>query len=41
MAFSAPGGGPSSPEINVIPLIDVLLVLIIIFMLSVFAGVRS
>jgi biopolymer transport protein TolR len=30
MAFS--GGGPSNPQINVTPLIDVLLVLIIIFM---------
>lgn len=29
MAFS--GGGPSNPEINITPLIDVLLVLIIIF----------
>jgi biopolymer transport protein TolR len=35
MAFSAAGGGPSNPEINVTPLIDVLLVLIIIFMLVV------
>jgi biopolymer transport protein TolR len=31
MAFLA-GGGPSHPEINVTPLIDVLLVLIIVFM---------
>lgn len=30
MAFS--GGGPGNPEINITPLIDVLLVLIIIFM---------
>ena len=30
MAFS--GGGPSNPQINVTPLIDVLLVLIIVFM---------
>lgn len=30
MAFS--GGGPSHPQINVTPLIDVLLVLIIVFM---------
>jgi len=29
MAFSMAGGGPSRPEINVTPLIDVLLVLII------------
>jgi len=34
MAFSA-GGGPSSAEMNVTPLIDVLLVLIIIFMVVV------
>lgn len=34
MAFSA-GGGPSSAEMNVTPLIDVLLVLIIIFMIVV------
>jgi len=34
MAFSA-GGGPSSPQMNVTPLIDVLLVLIIIFMVVV------
>jgi len=32
MAFSMAGGGPSRPQINVTPLIDVLLVLIIIFM---------
>jgi len=31
MAFST-GGGPSNPQINVTPLIDVLLVLIIVFM---------
>ena len=34
MAFSA-GGGPSSPQMNVTPLIDVLLVLIIVFMVVV------
>ena len=34
MAFSA-GGGPDSPQMNVTPLIDVLLVLIIIFMVVV------
>ena len=34
MAFSA-GGGPNSPQMNVTPLIDVLLVLIIIFMVVV------
>jgi biopolymer transport protein ExbD len=34
MAFSA-GGGPSSADMNVTPLIDVLLVLIIIFMIVV------
>lgn len=33
MAFS--GGGPSHPQINVTPLIDVLLVLIIVFMVVV------
>jgi biopolymer transport protein ExbD len=32
MAFSMAGGGPSNPEINVTPLIDVLLVLIIVCM---------
>jgi biopolymer transport protein TolR len=32
MAFSMAGGGPSNPQINVTPLIDVLLVLIIVFM---------
>jgi biopolymer transport protein TolR len=35
MAFSMAGGGPSRPELNVAPLIDVLLVLIIIFMVIV------
>ncbi|MFY9644058.1 MAG: biopolymer transporter ExbD [Terriglobales bacterium] len=37
MAFSMAGGGPSStgPKMNVTPLIDVLLVLIIVFMLVV------
>ena len=35
MAFSMAGGGPSHPEMNVTPLIDVLLVLIIIFMIVV------
>ena len=35
MAFSMAGVGPSHPEINVTPLIDVLLVLIIIFMIVV------
>jgi biopolymer transport protein ExbD len=35
MAFSTAGGGPSQPELNVTPLIDVLLVLIIIFMVVV------
>src|SRR3989442_3614810 len=35
MAFSMAGGGPSRPEINVTPLIDVLLVLIIVFMVVV------
>jgi biopolymer transport protein ExbD len=35
MAFSTAGGGPSHPQINVTPLIDVLLVLIIVFMVVV------
>ena len=35
MAFSMPGGGASAPQINVTPLIDVLLTLIIMFMLVV------
>jgi biopolymer transport protein TolR len=35
MAFSTAGGGPSNPQINVTPLIDVLLVLIIVFMVVV------
>jgi biopolymer transport protein ExbD len=35
MAFSTAGGGPSGPQINVMPLIDVLLTLIIVFMLVV------
>ena len=32
MAMSMAGGGPSAPQMNVTPLIDVLLVLIIIFL---------
>jgi len=35
MSFSMAGGGPSSPQINVTPLIDVLLTLIIVFMVVV------
>ncbi|HLV88742.1 MAG TPA: biopolymer transporter ExbD [Candidatus Sulfotelmatobacter sp.] len=35
MAFSIAGGGPSRPQINVTPLIDVLLTLIVMFMLAV------
>lgn len=35
MAFSTAGGGPSRPELNVTPLIDILLVLIIVFMVIV------
>src|SRR5215470_8393354 len=35
MAFSMAGGGPSNPQVNVTPLIDVLLVLIIVFMVVV------
>ena len=33
MAFSTASSGPSGPQMNVTPLIDVLLVLLIIFML--------
>ena len=35
MAFSMAGGGPTGPQINFTPLIDVLLTLIIMFMLVV------
>ena len=35
MAFSTAGGGPPRPQMNVTPLIDVLLVLIIFFMVIV------
>ena len=35
MGFSTAGGGPSRPQMNVTPLIDVLLVLIIVFMVVV------
>jgi biopolymer transport protein TolR len=35
MAFSTVGSGPCGPQMNVTPLIDVLLVLLIIFMLVV------
>jgi len=35
MAFSNAGSGPSNPQINVTPLIDVLLVLILVFMVIV------
>jgi len=35
MGFSTAGGGPSQPQINVTPLIDVLLTLIVMFMLAV------
>jgi biopolymer transport protein TolR len=35
VTFSMAGGGWSRPEINVTPLIDVLLVLIIVFMVIV------
>jgi biopolymer transport protein TolR len=35
MAFTMAGGGPSGPQINVTPLIDVLLTLIVMFMLVV------
>src|SRR5262249_22504429 len=35
MSFSMAGGGPSTPQIKVTPLIDVLLTLIIVFMVVV------
>ena len=35
MAFSTAGSGPSKADINITPMIDVLLVLIIIFMVAV------
>lgn len=35
MAFSMAGGGPLRAEINITPMIDVLLVLIIVFMVVV------
>src|SRR3984893_17336815 len=35
MAMSMAGGGPSGPQINITPLIDVLLTLIIVFMVVV------
>ncbi len=35
LAFSLAGGGPAGPQINVTPLIDVLLTLIVMFMLVV------
>ncbi|HVI07951.1 MAG TPA: biopolymer transporter ExbD [Candidatus Binatia bacterium] len=35
MAFSMAGGSPTSPQINITPLIDVLLTLIIVFMVVV------
>ena len=35
MSFSMAGGGPSAPQINVTPLIDVLLTLMIVFMVVV------
>src|SRR5579884_440786 len=35
MAFSTAGGGPLRAEINITPMIDVLLVLIIVFMVVV------
>ncbi len=35
MAFSMAGGSPSGPQINITPLIDVLLTLIIVFMVVV------
>ena len=41
MGMSMAGGGASGPEMNVTPLIDVLLVLIIIFMIVVTQEQRS
>ena len=41
MAMSMAGGGASGPEMNVTPLIDVLLCLIIIFMIVVIKEQRS
>jgi biopolymer transport protein ExbD/biopolymer transport protein TolR len=35
MSFSMAGGSPSGPQINITPLIDVLLTLIIVFMVVV------
>jgi biopolymer transport protein ExbD len=35
MAFSMAGSGPSNPQINITPLIDVLLTLIVVFMVVV------
>jgi hypothetical protein len=35
MAFSNAGGSPSGPQINITPLIDVLLTLIVVFMVVV------
>jgi len=35
MAFSTAGGGPFKAEINITPMIDILLVLIIVFMVVV------
>lgn len=35
MSFSMAGGGASGPQINVTPLVDVLLTLIVMFMLVV------
>ena len=41
MAFSIGGGGQSNPQINITPLIDVLLVLIIVFMFIVSMSKRQ
>ena len=41
MAFSTAGGGPCAPQMNVTPLIDVLLVLIIVFMVVVSMSKRQ
>ena len=41
MAFSMAGGGPSNPQINVTPLIDVLPVLIIVFMVVVSMSISN
>ena len=41
MAFSTAGSGPLRAEINITPMIDILLVLIIVFMVVVVSAFRS